>query len=145
MKLKLKPIFYDPELTEFNLEQQAPCDDRFSTELHLEDYDWMTYKFITYLPTKKQGFLSVTIEYFGTTFSMMTVEQIIKNKKYIHNITFDSDIFIDFLIRFMTQHVKQWDEKYAFCGEELAIELFNTILMKATDYECTLEENFFKN
>ena len=32
MKLKLKPISYDPELTEFNLEEQGLCDDRLNEQ-----------------------------------------------------------------------------------------------------------------
>lgn len=136
MKFKLKPIFYDPELTEFNLEQQAPCDDRLITELHLEDYDWMSYQFKTYLPTKKQGFLDITIEYFGLISSTMIVKQNTQNNEnFTHLITFNSDIFITFLIEYMTQHMKQWSSEYVFCGEELAIELFNNILTKATDYK----------
>ena len=138
---KLKPISYDPELTEFNLEKQEPCNDRLITELHLEDYDWMTYEFKTFLPTKKQGILNVNISYFGTISSVMVVKQITKDdENFIHTIYFDSDIFIAFLIKYMTQHIKQWDSKYAFCGEELAIELFNNILAKATDY--TISEDY---
>lgn len=133
---KLKPIVYDPELTEFDLSMTEPCDDRLITELHLSDYDWMDYQFVVYLPTKKQGFLTATMKYFGTTTSEMEVKQILDDHTtYLHKIIFPTDIFIDYLKQFMTAHLEQWNTTYAFCGEELAVKFFNAVLSSASAYQ----------
>jgi len=132
---KLVPIQYDEKLTEFNLEENKNCDDRIETLLILHDYDWMNYKFITILPTKKQGYLKVEIEYFGTSTSIMKVWQTINEKVYIHEIDFDAYIFIDFVKDYMTKHIQNWEDTYAFCGEKEAIEIFNKILNNVKNYK----------
>ena len=132
---RLKPIKYDEKLSEFDLSLTAPCDDRLMTKLTLDDYDWMTYTFETWLPTKAQGLLYVKVEYVGTTSCMMIVVQNCNdNTSNIHKITFDTELFKDFIKDFMTKHVAQWDSTYAFCGEEEAINFFNTIIENNTDY-----------
>ena len=136
---RLKPIKYDEKLSEFDLSLTAPCDDRLMTKLTLDDYDWMTYIFETWLPTKAQGMLYVKVEYVGTTSSMMIVTQHTNdNNSVVHKITFDTELFKDFIKDFMTKHVAQWDSTYAFCGEEEAINFFNTIIENNTDY--TIEQ-----
>ena len=132
---KLLPIEFDNKLSNFNLEENKECPDRIETRLVLHDYDWMIYKFGTILPTKHQGYLKVTIEYFGSQISIMKVWQTINEKIYIHEITFNTIIFIDFLKDFMTKHIQSWDNTYAFCGEKEAIEIFNKILNNAKDYK----------
>ena len=134
LKEPLKPIRYDDTLSEFDLNLTAPCDDRLMTKLTLDDYDWMTYTFETWLPTKKQGLLKVKVEYIGATTCTMIVTQHHENQIIRHKIIFNSDIFKDFIRDFMTKHIAQWDSTYAFCGEEEAVNFFNTILEKKSDY-----------
>ena len=136
---RLKPIKYDEKLSEFDLSLTAPCDDRLMTKLTLDDYDWMTYIFETWLPTKAQGMLYVKVEYVGTTSSIMTVVQHNNdNKSVTHKITFDTDLFQDFIKDYMTKHIAQWDSTYAFCGEQEAVNFFNTIINNPIDY--TIEQ-----
>ena len=132
---KLQKINYDENLSEFDLSLTAPCDDRLMTKLTLDDYDWMSYVFETFLPTKTQGFLSVKVDYTGFTISQMIVNQQINDKTIVHTIDFNSDIFIEFLKDFLTKHIAQWSQKYAFCGEKEAVELFNKILDNHNDYK----------
>ena len=89
---KLQKINYDENLSEFDLSLTAPCDDRLMTKLTLADYDWMSYVFETFLPTKTQGFLSVKVDYTGFTISQMIVNQQINDKTLVHTIDFNSDI-----------------------------------------------------
>lgn len=133
---KLENLLYDDELSEFDLSQTAPCDDRLMTKLTLDDYDWMYYTLETYLPTRKQGFLYVKVEYSGFVSSEMFVKQKLEDGVIVvHKIGFDSKIFSDFLVRYMNQHIAQWNETYAFSGGKLMIELFNEILNNAKSYE----------
>jgi len=132
----LEKLVYDEKLTNFDLSKTEPCDDRLMTKLILDDYDWMNYKFITYFPTKTQGFLKVEIEYYGSAESTMIVTQfddngLIKKHKYI----FESELFEKFLIDFMTKHIQQWETNIAFCGEKEAVDIFNKVLDNYTDYE----------
>ena len=149
MTEKLKPVNYDDTLSEFDLSLTAPCDDRLMTELRLCDYDWMQYVFKTCLPTKSQGFLRVEIKYFGCKDSTMVVCQNLNPHKggqkaetgepeiYIHKMQFDTDIFVEFLKKYMSAHIAQWDSTYAFCGEKMAVEIFNKILENSRDYQIT--------
>lgn len=132
---KLSKINYDEDYSEFDLSQTAPCDDRLVTKVTLDDYDWMEYTFETYFPTKAQGFLYVKIEYCGFIESQMIVKQRIDDKKYIHIITFSTDIFIEFIKDFLTKHIAQWDNTYAFSGEQEAVEIYNKILDNAITYK----------
>lgn len=132
---RLKLIKYDENLSEFDLSLTTPCNDRLMTKLTLDDYDWMTYTFEGWLPTKTQGLLYVKVEYVGTTSSTMTVTQYQNdNESVIHKITFDTDLFIDFIKDYMTKHIAQWDSEYAFCGEEETVNFFNAIINNHTDY-----------
>ena len=132
---KLECLKYDKELSAFDLSKTAPCDDRIMTKLTLDDYDWMSYVFETYFPTKDQGLLHVKIEYAGFTVSEMVVTQKFDNDYLvIHKVEFDSRIFSDFLKSYMNHHIAQWEETYAFNGGELAIDLFNEILKHAKSY-----------
>lgn len=132
---RLKPVKYDENLSEFDLNLTAPCDDRLMTKLTLDDYDWMTYTFETWLPTKAQGMLYVKVEYVGTTSSIMIVNQDKNNtNSVVHKITFDTELFKDFIKDYLTKHMAQWDSTYAFCGEEEAVNFFNTIIENHTDY-----------
>lgn len=143
MTEKLTPIKYDKELSAFDLAQTDPCTDRLITKLVLDDYDWMNYQFTVWLPTKTQGFLEAKAEYYGFTNARFLVSQKIADKKYIHEIEFDADLFVEFLKKFMAEHLKHWDNTYAFCGEEMAVEFYNKILENAVSYEIR-EDNSIK-
>ena len=39
-------------------------------------------------------------------------------------------IYRKYLIRFLEKHIKFWDEKYAFNGEEEVIDFFNEVIEK---------------
>ena len=155
-----KPLVYDVELSDFDLGLPLP-ENRITTTLTLDDYDWMYYTLNTQFPTKEQGFLNISIRYFGTTESVMLVTKYNNTKDYYayytkdsvrekqdsYKYSFDSKIFADFIKKFLTRHMEQWDSHYAFCGEDLAIELFNTVLEKYTKLEKMDEEEtkFWKN
>ena len=141
MTKKLEKINYDANLTEFNLKETAPCDDRLITEVHLFDFDWMNYQFVVYLPTKKQGFLKVKTEYNGCVTSEMSVIQKFDDKKFSHFITFDTELFVAFFKKFMAAHLAQWDSNIAFCGEEIAVEFFNAVLDNAVSYDINEIQN----
>ncbi len=129
---KLEKIPLDQQMSEFNLTTDM---DRLFTTLILDDYDWMHYIFETKFPTKKQGFLDIQVEYYGTTTSNMNIIQILDDKEYSHTFSFDTEIFIRFLKAYMHQHIAQWDDDYAFCGEQMAVELFNEILDNHIGYD----------
>lgn len=134
---ELKPIKYDKKLSAFDMTNEWPCDDRLTGKLSLDDYDWMDYKFETYFPTKEQGRLVIEVEYFGFATCTMKVDQYHDQHSYTyyhHEFKFDSDIFVKFLKKYMTQHIKQWGKKYAFCGEKLAVELYNNIVKNYKEY-----------
>ncbi len=126
--MRLQKIEYDPELSAFKLEKNTNVPDRIETKLVLNDYDWMSYSFYTFFPTKEQGALKIKIEYFGTGSCMMTVTQDFQSKSRCHVFEFDANVFKDFLIKFMTKHIDSWNSSFAFCGEELAVEIFNAVL-----------------
>ena len=131
---RLKEIKYDNELSEFDLSMTEPCTDRLMTKLTLHDYEWMEYKFETWLPTKKQGMLTVTATYNGTAESKMVVWQNMEGHAAVHTITFPAEVFEEFLKDFLIKHVKQWESDYAFCGGEEAVGLYNNVLGAAKSY-----------
>lgn len=134
--MKLKKIKYDKELSEFDVREWGEV---IPTTLTLDDYDWMHYEFKAILPTKKQGLLKISIDYFGTTQSNMYVRQIFDDGRvFKYTYEFDTDIFIRFLKSYMKKHIKQWETKYAFCWDEGAVAIFNRILSKHTS--CTIEQ-----
>ena len=108
-------------------------DDRTNTYLQLNDYDWMSYKLSTRFKTEKQGVLNIEFEYFGTNRSLMKVSQILNNDKKQFEISYDTDIFIKYLKKFLKSHMKQWDDKYAFNGEDIVLKFYNEVIEKGKD------------
>ena len=108
-------------------------DDRTNTYLQLNDYDWMSYKLSTRFKTEKQGVLNIEFEYFGTNRSLMKVSQILNNDKKQFEISYDTDIFIKYLKKFLENHIKQWNDKYAFNGEDIVLEFYNEVIQKGKD------------
>ena len=108
-------------------------DDRTNTYLQLNDYDWMNYKLSTRFKTEKQGILDVEFEYFGTNRSMMKVSKNFNGNENQFEISYDTDIFIRYLKEFLENHMKQWDDKYAFNGEDIVLKFYNEVIEKGKD------------
>lgn len=110
--------------------ENVPFKDRINTELELRDYDWMTYVLSTSFRTKTQGELKVRFEYLGVVESQMYVEQHKKGlcKEYVYS--FSSDIFENYLIKFMTGHLAQWENEDVFYGGDIVLEFYNEIMEK---------------
>ena len=108
-------------------------DDRTNTYLQLNDYDWMSYKLSTRFKTEKQGVLNIEFEYFGTNRSLMKVSQILNDDKKQFEISYYTDIFIKYLKNFLENHMKQWNDKYAFNGEDIVLEFYNEVIQKGKD------------
>lgn len=104
---------------------------RTSTQLVLDDYDWMNYVLTTKFRTKEQGILNVKFNYFGFLNSTMEVEQILNEKTETVTYVYSTDIFQKYIMKFMEKHISSWsDNKYAFNGEEEVIAFFNEVLEK---------------
>lgn len=106
--------------------------DRTNTCLTLNDYDWMNYNLSTRFKTEEMGVLEVEFEYFGIVTSQMNVKQILNGKAYEITYDYPTDIFSKNLIKFLEKHIRHWNEKYAFNGEEEVIDFFNEVLDKGT-------------
>ena len=104
---------------------------RTSTQLVLDDYDWMDYVLTTKFRTKEQGILNVKFNYFGFLNSTMEVEQILNEKTETVTYVYSTDIFQKYIMKFMEKHIASWSEnKYAFNGEDEVIAFFNEVLEK---------------
>lgn len=116
------------------------------TQLILDDYDWLDYKLITHFTTKKSGYLSVLFNFFGTNEAEMCVVQTKKDWRYVefadeaiekecakdtvrYRYEFPCEVFKKYIVRFMTEHMKQWEEKgKAFDGTDLVLEFYNEVV-----------------
>lgn len=103
-------------------------DDRTNTYLNLYDYDWMDYSLATRFKTEDMGVLNVKFIYFGMVTSAMEVEQVINGMTEKVTYEYSTDIFKKHIIKFLEKHIRFWNEKYAFNGEEEVIEFFNDVL-----------------
>lgn len=105
-------------------------DDRTNTYLQLNDYDWMDYNLTTRFKTEKMGVVDVKFQYFGMTTSAMEVTQTLNDMTENVVYEYPTDIFQKHIVKFMEKHIRYWNEKYAFNGEEEVIEFFNEVLDK---------------
>lgn len=103
-------------------------DDRTNTYLNLYDYDWMDYSLTTRFKTEDMGVLNVKFNYFGMTTSTMEVEQTLNGITEKATYEYSTDIFKKYIVKFLEKHIRFWDEKYAFNGEEEVIEFFNDVI-----------------
>ena len=62
----------------------------------------------------------------------MNVKQTLNGKAYEITYEYPTDIFSKNLIKFLEKHIRHWNEKYAFNGEEEVIDFFNEVLDKGT-------------
>ena len=109
----------------FNEEEHL---DRVHTTLKLYDYDWMNYHLSAFFREKKLGLLNIEFIYCGVVTSRMIVTQVLNDKKIEYTYEYSSDIFINYLKQYMTKHIKQWEDKYAFNDEEIVIEFYNKVI-----------------
>lgn len=118
-----------------------------STQLILDDYEWMDYKLITHFTTS-QGHLSICFEFFGSTKSEMVVAKTTKdwrgedlsdeNMKTECNMdtvrfvyAFPTEVYREYLKRFLTEHMKQWEKDApAFYGKDIVMEFYNAVVSK---------------
>lgn len=103
-------------------------DDRTNTYLNLYDYDWMDYSLTTRFKTEDMGILNVKFNYFGMVISTMEVEQTLNGTTKKVTYEYSTDIFQKHIVKFLEKHIRFWNEKYAFNGEEEVIEFFNDVL-----------------
>lgn len=105
-------------------------DDRTNTYLTLADYDWMNYILKTRFVTRELGTLKVKFEYFGVVDSEMEVEQILDGKSITYTFEFNSDIFIRHIKSYLEKHIAQWNDAYAFNGENIVVDFYNEVIEK---------------
>lgn len=48
--------------------------------------------------------------------------------KNLHTLFYTLDIFKKHIVKFLEKHIRSWDKKYAFNGEEEVLEFFNDVL-----------------
>lgn len=120
----LKPIKSEDLIFSNELE-----DGRTNTYLHLFDYDWMQYTLITRFKTEEMGVLNVKFEYFGSTRSVMEVEQTLNDFHRTIVYEYSTDIFEKHIITFLQNHIRSWDITYAFNGEQEVIDFFNDVIV----------------
>lgn len=107
-------------------------DNQTNTYLTLNDYDWVDYRLQTRFVTKELGVLDVEFRYAGMVKSYMKVKQELNRKVQETTYEYPTDIFSKNIIRFLEKHIKSWNEKYAFNGEEEVIDFFNEVIGKGT-------------
>lgn len=129
-ELDLEPIPYDEEMSAFNLRNEI---DLCSTDVILEDYDWMNYKLLLRMPTKDYGDMKIEFAYFGAQDSSMKVETDEKTYEF----SFSSDLFQEHIIKYLQKHIQHWEGDRAFSGMEEAIHFYNDVL---TDPRTVLEK-----
>lgn len=110
-------------------------EDRINTELQLLDYDWLTYNLKTVFPTKNQGKLKVLFWYSGIRDSFMEVEQEVNGKIEKIEYEYVTDIFVKYIIKFMSQHLSQWRNESVFNGGDLVIDFFNDVIEYGREIE----------
>jgi len=113
---KLEPIPYDKELSAFRIGNDNGI---YRTKLFLDDYDWMYYKISAHLPTRMYGDIEVEFEDY-----MMTVK--IKSDTYFYR--YDWKIFKEYIIKFIRQLIKNWDEKNSLKGIEEIVNFYNAVI-----------------
>lgn len=109
-------------------EEVSLMQENLTTKLALDDYDWMQYILESKFYIESQGLIEVKFDYFGTTVSIMSVTQTIGEKVHKYAYKFDSDLFKQYIIKFMQRHIDAWDNP-PFNGDDLVIDFFNSVIM----------------
>ena len=110
-------------------------EDRINTKLELSDYSWMTYTLRTGFRTRNQGILKVCFEYIVIKDSFMEVEQELDGKIAKIKYEYDSEIFQKYIVKFMSQHLSQWENHSVFNGGDLVIDFFNEVIEYGREIE----------
>lgn len=110
--------------------KNIPFEDRINTKLTLSDYDWMNYVFETEFRTKNQGRLKVEIKYYGSKESEMNVKRIDTIVVFEYTYFFETEIFEEYVSRFMRKHLIQWKNQEVFYGGDIVLAFYNDILKK---------------
>ena len=100
------------------------CFDRIFSFLILIDYDWMHYRLQAQIPIKEKQMLNIEFAYFGDVKSSMYAELNGSVTEYI----FDSNIFKEYISKYIKKHANQWNETYAFNGDDIVIEFYNNVM-----------------
>lgn len=110
--------------------KNIPFEDRINTKLTLSDYDWMNYVFETEFRTKNQGRLKVEIKYYGSKESEMNVKRIDTIGVFEYTYFFETEMFEEYVFRFMRKHLIQWKNQEVFYGGDIVLAFYNDILKK---------------
>ena len=102
----------------------AVGEDRTNATVNLAEYDWMNYTVNTRFHTKDLGYIAVKFEYFGCTYSVMSVKTAERYYEYV----FDSVMFEKYIKRYLYGFIESIDSMYAFDPEDTLIEWFNSVL-----------------
>ena len=122
------------ELTKINLKNLIANNDGelINTKLTLDDYDWMQYTLCAEFKTKETGTLNVKFEYYGAVESNMLVTQTLNDTTKTIEYRYSTDVFEKHLMRFLSKHMAQWGQTFAFSGEDIIISFYNEVLEKGT-------------
>ena len=102
--------------------------DRIYTRLTLTDTDWMNYRLAALIPTRRFGRMHVQFEYFGAQFSEMTVKYRIRNHDIQDVYTFPSEIFERYILKFLHEQIRSWNQENAFYAGALILDFYNSVL-----------------
>lgn len=111
--------------------------DLYLTEFNLTDYDWMHYVFHARL-TLPDNFIDMTLDYFGVITTQVAIKVFDYSGKILDECKFEvpTELFDTFRKNYLTEHIKSIGNEFAFCGHELAANLYNelmTIYIKKND------------
>lgn len=119
MKEKLKTLKYEGDT--FRVGAKAYD---YSTKLVLDDYDWMVYTLTLSIPTREYGDMEVEFKYFGVVKSEMKV----RTEERVHKFEFDSDIFGEYITKYLQKHIEHWNGTKAFDGIKEAMDFYNAVI-----------------
>ena len=100
------------------------------TYVKLNDHTWMDYRLTFEFTTKEGANYDVEFGYCGTMISSMKVRIFSTNEEIIYKYRYE--IFQKYITRFLLKHIRNWNEKYAFSGEDIALEFFNEVIEKGS-------------
>ena len=116
---KLEPLIYDKRISESDLKNFI---DITKTKLVLSDYDWMYYALLVEMTTKEYGDLKIKFWYCCCS----TKE--VETENRTHSFEFDSDIFKEYIIKYLRKHIKTWHEKSTLSVTDEVIDFYNAVL-----------------
>ena len=97
--------------------------DRIFTYLVMMDYDWMNYHIQAEVPLK-DGIMKLDFEYIGCTKCDLKIQY--NNDSIIYE--FDSDLYDEFLKKYLKAEMDAVDATYAFYGGDIVMEFYNKVM-----------------